>query len=57
MGEFIVVLKYMHVRYVLFDHIVLTNAPMVWFERQRNPAICSVMILLLLFLLLQATSM
>ena len=44
MGDFIVVLKCMHVCPVFFDCIVLTNYPTVWFERRWNTVFHSIMI-------------
>ena len=44
MDELVVVLKYMHVRPVFFDSIVLTDAPTVWFEWWWNPVIHSILV-------------
>ena len=44
MGEFIVVLKYMHVRPVFFDCIVIANAPMLWFKRWWDTSLRSITI-------------
>ena len=44
MGEFIVVLKYIHFHHLFFDLIVITQSPTVWIEKWWNIDLCQILI-------------